>query len=116
MENQLIELTGLGFVVCPNGQGKWEVVRFFDGKIVFATADTYEEAVGQAHEKLRQPKLQEYTATVRYHRGLGVEYKTLPAIQALTLDEARRAASEQAEQLLGASGVEIREVRVRPKG
>jgi len=53
-------------------------------------------------------KNKEWKAIVRYNRGLGIEYKTLKLIEAESLEEAKKTASEEAENLLGDYIIEIR--------
>jgi len=87
---------------------------------LIAKGHTFEEAVEMVYEAIQRAKSQnavgEFTAIVRYSRGLGIEYKNLPVIQANNIEEAQMKAAEAAEKILGGPGVDIREVRVRPKG
>lgn len=90
---------------------------------LIAKGHTFEEAVEIVYKALQeakarpQPELVEFTAIVRYNRGLGIEYRNLSSIYAMTMDEARTMAWKEAEKVLGdEEKVTIHEVRVRPKG
>jgi hypothetical protein len=87
---------------------------------LIAKGHSFEEAVEIVYRalqdaKTKKPVIGEFVAIVRYDRGLGIEYKNLPVIQATTIEEARAEATEIAEKILGGPGVDIREVKVRPK-
>lgn len=74
---------------------------------------SYEEALDYANSILKPPVISNYLAIVRYNRGLGIEYKNLPIIQAFSLEEAQRIAANIAEKTL--EGADIREIKVRFK-
>ena len=85
---------------------------------------TYEEAMAHAVTLLNKPEpLQKYSVTVRYNRGLGVEYLSLPPIEAkgsyLTSkqEEADSLAQEVVASYFKKPGLEkavVNEIRVRP--
>lgn len=87
---------------------------------LIAKGHSFEEAVEIVYKALQEsksrPVVGEFIAIVRYNRGLGIEYKNLPVIQATSIEEAKLQAAEDAERIVGGPGVDIREVRVRPKG
>jgi hypothetical protein len=56
----------------------------------------------------------EWVATIRYDRGLGIEYRNLPDIQATNLEAAKEEACKVAAQILG--DVDVKEMKLRPKG
>lgn len=116
MENLLRELYAYGFHIVPEGN-EWVASTIRTEPI---RSDTYEGAVKLAYAALQESKgvttIQEFTAIVRYNRGLGIEYKNLPTIQAINLDEAKAIATINADKIVGGPGVDIREVRVKPKG
>lgn len=96
----------------------------FDGENFTVTKDSevsrfanFEDAVADAASKLDaiNNKTYEFTAVVRYNRGLGVEYKTLPCVEARNIEEAKSIAREMFERSVADPKVDIREVKVRPK-
>ncbi len=87
---------------------------------LIAKGHSFEEAIEIVYHSLQESKAKqaisgEFYAIVRFNRGLGIEYKNLPVIQATTIEEAKMKATEIAEKIVGGPGVDIREVRVRPK-
>jgi len=81
---------------------------------------SFEEAVEIVYKAMQEakarPAISEFVAIVRYSRGLGIEYKTLPIIYANDIEEAKVMATSEAERIVGGPRVDIREVKVRPKG
>ena len=126
-DNILRDLLANGFVIFPPlGTGKFILKKIAAPSNTTVMGerefDSFDAAVAEAKAILdarNGPKLFEFTAVVRYNRGLGIEYKTLPNIQAISLDEAQRLAKNVAEQWLAQpkpkSKAEIREIKVRPK-
>lgn len=123
MEIILRDLIANGFVIRPQGE-QWLVEKLplpdSSWRLEPVTCTNYEEAVCLASQMLQDKKnetpLLEWTATVRYNRGLGVEYRNLQPIQASTAEEAKEKALCEAQKLLSGERVlDIREVRVRPK-
>lgn len=116
MENLLRELYASGFHIVPEGE-EWVASTIRTEPV---RSDTYEGAVKLAYAALQEAKgvttIHEFTAIVRYNRGLGIEYKNLPTIQATNADEARAIAAISAEKIVGGPKVDIREVRVKLKG
>ncbi len=119
MENTLRDLITNGFIIRPSGTGQqWYVeksaVMCCPNLADSVVCETYEEAISMAQKMLdsMSNKFFEFTAIIRYNRGLGVEYKNLPIIQAKSIDEARILAETEAINLLGE--VDIGEIRIRP--
>lgn len=91
---------------------------------LIAKGHTFEEAVEIVYKALQESKsrpqvvgLTEFTAIVRYNRGLGVEYRNLSNVHAFGIEEAKEKAWKEAEKVLSdEKALTIHEVRVRPKG
>jgi len=67
--------------------------------------DSLEESV----EFIRKcMKNKDWKTIVRYNRGLGIEYKTLKTIEAESLEEAKKMAKAEAENLLGDYIIEMK--------
>lgn len=112
----LREFLSSGLVISLNGD-LWQVEKRatticpqVDAPLFFAT---YEEAVNAMNIMFEYycSKLFEFKITVRYNRGLGVEYKNLPNIQAKSRNEAKKIAEVEAVNALGTA--DIKEIRVR---
>lgn len=89
-------------------------VPIFNVTITPQIFDNYDQAIAAAYSLLeQQAKIREFTATVRYNRGLGIEYKELPIIYAENIIEANKKAQILAEQFL--LNANIIEIRVRPR-
>jgi hypothetical protein len=71
--------------------------------------DNMDDALAFLRDDLKIPS-NKFSVIVRYDRGLGIEYKNLPDIEARTLEEARLLAQTEAEKLVQ----NIKEIRVRP--
>jgi hypothetical protein len=75
--------------------------------------DSYEEAFLAAKKMLNTPKILIWTAIMRYNRGLGIEYRNLPNIQATTKEEAEIIAKKIAEETINDDKTEILEIKLR---
>lgn len=74
----------------------------------------YEEASTWALNNLHA-RIADWIVTVRFNRGLGIEYKNLPDVQACTREEAKNKAKNLAELHFTDPKVVLSEVRVRLK-
>jgi hypothetical protein len=118
MSDILRDLLLSGFMIFPrNGKFvvKKEAVPANQTVIKEKEFDSYDVAVEAAAEMLRQPQAIEWASVARYNRGLGIEYRNLPLVRAASVEEAQALSEQLAERVLGGPGVEIKEVRVRPK-
>lgn len=108
-----------GFVVYPKDDKFWlEKITVPSFSLVIAPQkfDSYEQAIAEAERILQQHQtttLKEFTAIVRYNRGLGIEYRNLPIIYAVDISQGIAQAQPLAEKILG--NVDISEIRVRPR-
>jgi hypothetical protein len=68
----------------------------------------YELAVEAAESFLKTPQLVEWSVIVRYNRGLGIEYKNFPDVQAASKEQAEIIA----KQLLVNCELQILEIKV----
>jgi hypothetical protein len=94
------------YVVTGNGMdGTYERFRSLQHAVEFAFYEL---------NKLAEAKKHEFTVIVRYNRGLGIEYRNLPNIEATTLEEAKAKAAEICNKTFSAKDV-IHEIKVRPK-
>lgn len=77
--------------------------------------DTFEQALEFASEILQKhlSGVKQFNVIVRYDRGLGIEFKNLPNIDAKTIEEAQIVAQKHAEETL--KGYIIHEIRIRPR-
>lgn len=73
-----------------------------------------DDAINWALSNLRM-EVYDWIVTVRFNRGLGIEYKNLPDVQSPTLEHAKVAAEKEAEKHFTDPKVVISEVRVRLK-
>lgn len=67
--------------------------------------ETLEEAVEFIQNSIDS---KEWKAIVRYNRGLGIEYKTLKTINALSFEEAKKEALKEAEKVVGEHIIEVK--------
>ena len=108
------ELTACGFIVYPNGDNfvMTKVATPLDNRVSEPKEyNTYEDAVLASNE-FYVFREYNFTAIVRYNRGLGIEYKNISKFSAFSKEEAEKTAWKKAEIELGI-GVDIREVRIR---
>ena len=76
--------------------------------------DNYDMAIEAAKEMLKSSQIKTWQVIVRYNRGLGIEYKNMPEIQASTKEEAELIANNNAILSLDLLTL-ISEVKVRLK-
>lgn len=115
MDNTLKELTLNGFVIYPS-DNKFilQKISMPNNAIVLPAKEfeSYEQAV-EFVKTLIKKEFSNFSAIARYNRGLGIEFKNLPLIEARNIDEAREKAQVLGSQIVGES--HIIEIRVRPK-
>lgn len=115
MNNILRDLLLNGFTIYPN-DGKFFVKKEAvpsNLKVIKATEyDSYELAIDAADAMLNAPQILDWTVIVRYNRGLGIEYKNLPNVQATNKEQAQSIAEYMTEQLLFGPSMVISEVKV----
>lgn len=118
MNDILRDLLLNGFMIYPNN-GKFIVKKEAVPSNLTILSETeynsYELAVEAANTMLNAPKMVDWVVIARYNRGLGVEYKNLPDIQATNKEQAKTLAEYMAGQLLVGSAMVISEVKVRLK-
>lgn len=116
MDNMRDLLTN-GFMIFPS-QGKFLVKKeSVPGNTLIIKEqefDSYELAVEAAVEMLKKPQLIEWNVIVRYNRGLGIEYKNLPAVVASDKNKAKILAELNAAEVFDPA-VNIGEIKVTPK-
>jgi len=76
---------------------------------------SFEEAIEVASNFLNKPDKLFWSAIVRFNRGLGIEYKNLPDIQANSHEEATQKAEIEAQKMLKEPKLIILEIKVRLK-
>ena len=118
MNDILRDLLLNGFMIYPHNSKfvvKKEAVPTNPTVLKETEYDSYDLAVEAAGKMLTAPLPPvEWAAIARYNRGLGIEYRNLPDIQAHTKEEAKAKANDSASALLGKSAA-ISEVTVRLK-
>lgn len=77
--------------------------------------NTYTEAIDYAIAILEKPRKQIWGVMLRYNRGLGVEYKNLSDVFAVTKDEALQIVNEEIEDMAKKVKLLSFEVRVTLK-
>lgn len=111
------ELLTNGFMIFPS-KGKFIVKKESvpDNTLVIPEQgfDSYDLAVEAAMEMLKKPQFIEWDIIVRYNRGLGIEYKNLPAVIASDRNKAKILAEIAASEFFDPS-VNIGEIKVTPK-
>lgn len=113
MDGLTKELTVAGFIVYPHGSNfvMMKVATPLDNRVLGPNHfDSYEQAAEKAQELYIQREFN-FSAIVRYNRGLGIEYRNIREFSAFSREEAQKIAQNKAEELLG-SDADIREVRV----
>ena len=114
MEEIYKELLNLGFIIFQNAD-KFAVqkVSLPHSPQVLESKEfkTYEEAINFAKSYIAK-KNQSYHAIIRYERGLGVEYFSVPNIIANDEDEAKTIALDKSN-LLANPKVKVAEVKLR---
>jgi len=118
MGDELRDLLLNGFMIFPsNGKFvvKKESVPSSQFQIEPMERSSYAEAVELALELLRKPVENYWIVTVRYNRGLGIEYKNLNDVLASNYDDALQKAEIVAENHFKKQKVMISGVKVRPK-
>ena len=107
------EAASLGILISSNRKGTFTFEKretFLDKRVKTQEEyNSFDEALKASEQFLN---MQEWQAIIRYNKGLGIEYKTLPFILADTRVDAKIKANEEAEKLLGDS---IIEVKVTPR-
>ena len=76
---------------------------------------TYKEAVQEAERIFKTPQMIEWTVLIRYNRGLGVEYKNLETVFAISYQDAECASQIVVENFSKDNKAKVAEVRIRPK-
>lgn len=101
-----------GFIIHANEQGDFIVEKKpskFNGlKINAVKFDSFQESIDYINNILNKPN--EWTAIVRFNKGLGIEYKNISPINADSKEEAKKTAFKQAEKLLGDYIIEVKVV------
>lgn len=115
MNDFIKELTLNGFVIYPS-DNKFVLQKIStpNNSLILEPKEfeSYEKAL-EFTKTLNKKEFSNFSAIARYNRGLGVEYKNLPLIEAKNIDEAREKAQALASQIINES--HIIEIRVRPK-
>lgn len=117
MNDILRDLLLNGFVIFPrNGKFilKKESMPCNPTVISEMEFESCDEAIDWATNNLHV-QVYDWIVTVRFNRGLGIEYKNLPDVQASTLDYAKTIAKKEAERHFIDPKVVVSEVRVRLK-
>ncbi len=115
MDDFLKELTFNGFVIYPLiNKFILQKINTPNNSLILEPKEfeSYEKAV-EFVKTLMKKEFSNFNAIARYNRGLGIEYKNLPLIEAKNIDEAREKAQVLGHQLIGESY--IIEIKVRPK-
>mgnify|MGYP003326182445 FL=1 len=118
MSEELRNIMMSGFMIFPsNGKFilKKQAVQESDFHLDETEFSKYEDAIEFAIKTLKQPRMSDWTAIVRFNRGLGIEYKNLKDMQAETYEDACVKAEKQAESLFYKQKVIISEIKVRRK-
>ena len=123
MKTDMKTLFSYGFVIYPKDSNF--ILEKYPGTISAPKSeivlppipyDSYEKASEAAMAYINDWSLnvgQEFSVIVRYNRGLGVEYKTLPSVRADTQELAQAKGDEEARKIFP-DPIIIHEVRVRP--
>lgn len=118
MGDELRDLLLNGFMIYPSA-GKFivkkESVPASQFQIEAHECSSYADAVNLALELLRRPLESCWIITVRYNRGLGIEYKNLTDVFASSYEDAVQKAEIIAENHFKKQKVVISGVKVRPK-
>lgn len=119
-----LKLTGAGVHIYPSECGKgWAAEKVPTPDYPQAEApvfsETYAGALEQGRGWLRSYHgCRTYSVMMRYHRGLGVEYRNLPPVEATSPQEAQQLAEASAvSYVASAPNMEkavVQEVRIRP--
>jgi hypothetical protein len=75
--------------------------------------NSYEDAMEFAIKMLKEPRIFNWSAIIRYNRGLGIEYKNLQLLQAESYDIAYELAQKQVDALFFRKKVVVSEIKVR---
>lgn len=119
--NELKKLIQLGFCFLKD-YGPNEKI-FVHKKAVFESPSTMEEnccdnldaAILVANKFLDSPNKLFWSTIVRFNRGLGIEYKNMPDIEADSYEEALEIAKKEANKLKKEPKLIIAEIKVRLK-
>lgn len=117
MDDILRELLLNGYMIYPkNGKFILRKEAIPTNQIVLPEMEfsVWEEAVDWAKKSLQSP-IFNWIVTIRFNRGLGIEYKNLAEIQTRSKEEAQAQAEKLAERHFSDPKVVISEVRVRLK-
>ena len=118
MTDMLRDLILNGFMIFPSN-GKFIVKKQAVPDSNFSIAEqecaSYAEAVEYAAAVFNKPRISVWQVTVRYNRGLGIEYKNLQDVCAVNHEEAMDIAKTQAELMLKGNKTVISEIKLRPK-
>lgn len=114
----LQDLLANGFSIVPH-QGRFLVAKNASelNPLVINPVEcrTYGEAIETALDLLKTKTLLCWSVTIRYNRGLGIEYKNISDIFAETKDQALELANDCANKFFNDNKTKICEVRVRIK-
>lgn len=112
MESEI--LANNGFIVYANENGKFifekKPTKTNKSIIDPIEFDNFNEAKDYINSILSRPI--EWQATVRFNRGLGIEYKIIKPIIANLKEEAKEIAHKQAEKNFGDSIIEIKVIPI----
>lgn len=118
MGDEIRDLLLSGFMIYPSA-GKFivkkESVPSSQYQIEPHECDSYVEAIELAAQLLRTPREVAWAVTVRYNRGLGIEYKNLSDVIASSKEIALQNAEILAENHFKKQKVMISGVKVQPK-
>jgi len=110
--NDFEVLASNGFIIYANEQGDFIVEKkpskFNALRINAVIFNSFQESIDYINNILNKPK--EWTAIIRYNKGLGIEYKNISPINANSKEDAKKIAFKQAEKLLGDYIIEVKVV------
>ena len=118
MSDILHDLLSNGFMIYPsNGKFilKKEICSSSPYQISEIEFGSYKEAMLEAERIFKTPQMIEWTVLVRYNRGLGIEYKNLETVFAVSFQAAEVASQKLIEVFAKDNDAKVAEVRIRPK-
>lgn len=119
--NELEKLIHLGFCFLkdygPNEKIFVHKKAVFENPAVMEehSCDSLDEAIEVSNKFLDSPSKLLWSTIVRFNRGLGIEYKNLPDIEAASYEEALEIAKNEADKLKKEPKLIIAEIKVRLK-
>ena len=114
MSDILHELLSNGFMIYPsNGKFilKKEICSSSPYQISEREFNTYKEAMQEAELIFKTPQTIEWTVLIRYNRGLGIEYKNLETVFAVSYEAAKDASQAIIEEFSADNKAKVAEVR-----